>query len=699
MHLQERLAQDVREWERRGKPKDRLYRSSQLREVQAWQQRNVTSSVEAAFLRASTARRTRTRISLVLAALLLLSVLIPAGLLFAQQLTPLTVTTLQDDRPGSLRQAIANDRWGGTILIDPHLKGALILSRDLVINKDLTIRGPGAGKVVVRGTRDFSGLIQIQSHATVTFSQLTFSDPTLAPGPIIINQGTLTLEDCQLTGNNQKGDNLPSFGTIGGGGAITNFGTLTLHRSLIAHNTVIAGTSRGGGIVSQGGTLVVNNSQIVENTVISSGQVAFGGGIYSLSSQVTLINSTITGNKVMGGSTTNGGGGIYSQQDHLTISNSTISTNSVQAGKGGYGEGGGIMSIGSTLNIDHSHLQSNRVVSSTMTGTTIVAGGALYSQNLSANNKLVAGAVTITDSVLSDNTVTGYTQIRGGGIAAITGSLTLIRAIVTHNRLTSQLQVAGGGGIYSGDTLTITDSLVSDNSATAPAKQYGALGGGIDTTGTLTLLRSTIALNIVNSSQGTAAGGGIYADRARSANARLNLANCTIANNQALGAPGIGGGFSTDTMPTSGSMDFCTIAGNVASTRAGGIDADDANTPRSALLSLKNSIFADNTAPADPDISGTFITGGYNLVQHWTGARVKDALSLHRTDLSANQSAQLGLMTQLRMNGGPTPMLALQAGSPAIDAIPASACDVATDQRGVKRPQHNACDIGSYEYS
>ncbi|HEU5375831.1 MAG TPA: choice-of-anchor Q domain-containing protein [Ktedonobacteraceae bacterium] len=64
-----------------------------------------------------------------------------------------------------------------------------------------------------------------------------------------------------------------------------------------------------------------------------------------------------------------------------------------------------------------------------------------------------------------------------------------------------------------------------------------------------------------------------------------------------------------------------------------------------------------------------------------------------------SESNDWGINSRLSNNGGSTLTLALLAGSPAIDAIPASACDVSTDQRGVKRPQHNACDIGSYEYS
>jgi hypothetical protein len=57
----------------------------------------------------------------------------------------------------------------------------------------------------------------------------------------------------------------------------------------------------------------------------------------------------------------------------------------------------------------------------------------------------------------------------------------------------------------------------------------------------------------------------------------------------------------------------------------------------------------------------------------------------------------------LKNNGGPTPTIALLPTSPAVDAIPLSACTdvvgnpVTTDQRGVARPQGRACDIGAFE--
>jgi hypothetical protein len=58
----------------------------------------------------------------------------------------------------------------------------------------------------------------------------------------------------------------------------------------------------------------------------------------------------------------------------------------------------------------------------------------------------------------------------------------------------------------------------------------------------------------------------------------------------------------------------------------------------------------------------------------------------------------------LANNGGPTKTVALLRGSPALNAIPkgengcATATDrIATDQRGVARPQGPACDIGAFE--
>src|SRR5262249_27175160 len=55
----------------------------------------------------------------------------------------------------------------------------------------------------------------------------------------------------------------------------------------------------------------------------------------------------------------------------------------------------------------------------------------------------------------------------------------------------------------------------------------------------------------------------------------------------------------------------------------------------------------------------------------------------------------------LKDNGGPTRTIALELGSPAIDAIPTAAngcgTSIASDQRGGGRPQGAGCDLGAFE--
>ena len=55
------------------------------------------------------------------------------------------------------------------------------------------------------------------------------------------------------------------------------------------------------------------------------------------------------------------------------------------------------------------------------------------------------------------------------------------------------------------------------------------------------------------------------------------------------------------------------------------------------------------------------------------------------------------LLGPLADNGGSTLTHALLPGSPAINAILAGDCAVATDQRGMARPSGGGCDIGAFE--
>src|SRR5262249_31341377 len=121
---QQQLSEDVTEWERRQQPRDRLYRGSQLREAEAWARRNLPSSSEATFLRASQRRQRRVRVSLVT---LVLVVLLTAGVGTSYFLNSTLVTTLADSGVGSLRQNITNAAPGSTISFAPWVSGTIEL--------------------------------------------------------------------------------------------------------------------------------------------------------------------------------------------------------------------------------------------------------------------------------------------------------------------------------------------------------------------------------------------------------------------------------------------------------------------------------------------------------------------------------------------------------------------------------------------
>jgi hypothetical protein len=133
-----------------------------------------------------------------------------------------------------------------------------------------------------------------------------------------------------------------------------------------------------------------------------------------------------------------------------------------------------------------------------------------------------------------------------------------------------------------------------------------------------------------------------------------------------------------------------TITGNTAGT-GGGLHKE-----LGALISLRNTIIAGNSAADGPDCFNTLTSQDYNLIG--------DTTDCNLTGPTANTlTGRDPMLGPLQDNGGWTETHALLAGSPAIGAgnpaIPGSVgfpCET-TDQRGVGRPQGLVCDIGAFE--
>ncbi len=242
---------------------------------------------------------------------------------------------------------IAND--GDTIGF--AVTGTISLtSGELVIDKNITISGPGPGLLTVardQQAADFR-IFNIPPSHTAEIDGLTITGGRLVGNGGGISSGaTLTISNCAISGNSITADGVECSGA-----GIYNVGTMTIVNSTVNNNqALIVGflPPFGGGISNDGGTLTIQNTTISENTVAGSGS---GGGVYNVGS-LTAINSTIRGNTGSGGGGISGGatiinctisgnramfegGGIYGGG---TISNSTISGNMTTVG---HSRGGGI---------------------------------------------------------------------------------------------------------------------------------------------------------------------------------------------------------------------------------------------------------------------------------------------------------------------------------------------------------------------
>jgi hypothetical protein len=91
-------------------------------------------------------------------------------------LSALTVTSAADSGAGSLRAEIAAASSGDTINFAASLKGQTITltSGELVINKGLTIQGPGAGQLTISAAYK-SQVFDVTSSQPVVLTGLTIS--------------------------------------------------------------------------------------------------------------------------------------------------------------------------------------------------------------------------------------------------------------------------------------------------------------------------------------------------------------------------------------------------------------------------------------------------------------------------------------------------------------------------------------------
>ena len=269
------------------------------------------------------------------------------------------------------------------------------------------------------------------------------------------------------------------------------------------------------------------------------------------------------------------------------------------------------------------------------------------------------GAIRLRGSLILDMVnINNSIGTNGGAIyikSEYSDTLTINRSVFSYN--TSTLD---GGAIYNvAELATITNSTFDHNKATGVGGlPFGNLnsgrGGAIFNNSNLNVTSSTFAYNDGKNESGAVIN---YAFQGEHSNAYIKNSSFHL-NSTAI-------------------MNYTN--GNEVSTT-------------SAVTTITNSILSNSTHTencvnkVEEKGNATIINGGNNL---------DTGVSCGFGSNSGSVSGQDAHLAGLEDNGGPTPTLALQSGSPAIDSASTSACPH-RDQRGLS--DVGTCDMGAYEY-
>jgi parallel beta-helix repeat protein len=298
----------------------------------------------------------------------------------------------------------------------------------------------------------------VRSNVTASISGLTITGGmTNGDGGGLNSQGTITLTDCSITGNNAK--------SYGGGIFVVGGGATTLTNCIVSGNT---SANEGGGLTLIGGSAMLTGCTISGNTAPYG-----GGGLYADNESLSLTSCHVSGNS----SGQSGGGVFIESNSSTTLTGCTISGNTSAI------EGGGLAQIDGSLSLTDCDVSDN---------TADLGGGLAFSHG--------STPMTLTNCAVSGNTAT---DDRGGGLFIYSAATVLNNCTVSGNTA-----FASGGGMYTyiggvpENALknTLTNCTFSGNTA-------GQSGGGIGARGDVQAQFSdcTISGNTASRS-----GGGLY---------------------------------------------------------------------------------------------------------------------------------------------------------------------------------------------
>jgi hypothetical protein len=492
----------------------------------------------------------------------------------------------------------------------------------------------------------------------------------------ILPRASLTLKNLTLQGGvAPQGRSLLS--NAESGGAIYNFGTLSLENCIITNNSSGYGSyveGNGGG--TGGGD---------------------AGGIYNLGT-ASLMHCFVVANSCGGGvdGGFGGNGGGIRNDGKCSLTNCIIDGNQAGPGAGPAGNafglggsggyGGGILNFGTMI-------LKNCAVGGNFSGSGASGGDPNGSITIDSpggpggNGGSGAGIYNAGRLQLAFSTVYGNQAGNGGnggsfGLGGRSGA------------------GGGGGGIFNSGQLNLNTSTISSNfcgnggdggtgRVSGADGGAGGAGGGIYNSGFLNSTSCTVALNQTGAG---GAGGDTVDGGAGSVNSG--------------GQGGDGGGIWNDAGVTNAVIRNTLVAQNLVNIGgAGGSNIVSFTIgPEEQLIPVVGQIGNPSANGVGFDVAGDFTSQGFNLISAGDGG-TGFTNGIDADEVGSNVSPIDPLLGPLQMNGGWTPSHALLPGSPAIDQ--GKCFGIHFDQRGFPRPVDLATipnapggdgtDIGAFE--
>ncbi len=596
----------------------------------------------------------------------------------------------------------------------------------------------------------------VQANTTVTMNDLTATGGNVLGGGVdnrgggILNQGNLTLNRSTVISNTAE---------TRGGGLATRGGTVAINDSTIANN--VSGTPSspgfGGGLHNENGQVTIRNSTISGNESVGglSNNPSYGGGIAS-NDNITLDSVTVADNYAFTGDglyfinnttsqvtvsvkntilATNGsddchfetiaGGATFNDQGHnLILQDSTSKPCGIVNGVNNnivadpqllpLADNGGALTHAFRLDSpaidagDTSLPTDQRGVArpqdladdigaleSTACGNDSWGVSRMTELNAAVecfNAKTTPDIYTISildggwpaslSTTAIDNSTPGVSLVIEGNGSTIDWNGDLFpgtrpflietdTTVTINDLFISNGNVLGterGGAIRNLGNLTINRSTIAGSRA-----EYD--GGGISNHGVMVINDSTVFANTIEGGSEPVSGGGIYNEGS------LTISNSTISGNTSSNdGGGIGNIGTLD-------LDSVTVTANSAQGAVGGGAGAGVFTGASGTLTTRNSILAGNLDAEDCWAASPVTDGGHNLVETQINCGFVNGVN-------GNIVGQAAVLGPLHNNGGPTRTHLPNVGSPAINA---GDTPLATDQRGIARPQGPADDIGAVE--